>query len=247
MCGRFGLITTPEAVGEAFDLTGVDPFPPRYNIAPSQPILMVADATEALGGRGVGRTMLLARWGLIPAWVKDAKDFPLLFNARSESVIEKPAFRGAMRHFRALVPASGFYEWRRTAAGSEPFWVRPRHGGLIAFAGLLSPWMGADGTELDTGTILTTEATGVMAKIHERQPVIILPEDYPRWLDCRTQEPRHVADLLKPPPPGFLEAIPVSKAVSNARNMGPQVQEPIGPPLAADDELPPEGGQMDLF
>ena len=247
MCGRFGLIASPEEVEEAFDITAVDPFPPRYNIAPSQPILMIVSASELTGG-GEGRNALLVRWGLIPAWVKDPKDFSLLFNARSETAAEKPAFRGSMRHFRTLVPASGFFEWRRTGekGGAEPFWIRPRQGGLIAFAGLMSPWLGADGTEIDTGTILTAASSGVISHIHERSPVVILPEDYERWLDCRGHEPRDVADLLKPPPADFFEAFPVAKAVSNARNLGADLIEPIGPALErAPDENGP--GQMDLF
>ncbi|MET3599414.1 SOS response-associated peptidase [Martelella mangrovi] len=248
MCGRFGLITTPDATAEVFDLTAIDSFPPRYNIAPSQPILMVINASELTGG-GEGRTAMLARWGLIPAWVKDGRDFPLLFNARSESAAEKPAFRGAMRHFRALVPASGFFEWRRTGGRdtAQPYWIRPRHGGLIALAGLMSPWQGADGTELDTGTILTTAASGVVAKLHERSPVVIMPDDFERWLDCRTLEPRHVADLLRPPPDDFFEAFPVSKAVSNARNLGADLIAPIGPALLPDAPEAGSDAQMDLF
>lgn len=247
MCGRFGLMASPGEVAEAFDITGIDPFPPRYNIAPSQPVLMIVSASELTGG-GEGRNALLVRWGLIPAWVKDAREFSLLCNARSETAAEKPAFRGSMRHFRTLVPASGFFEWRRTGetGGAQPYWIRPRHGGVIAFAGLMSPWLGADGTEIDTGAILTTAASGVVAHIHERSPVVIAPENYERWLDCRNNEPRHVADLLKSPPADFFEAFPVSKAVSNARNLGADLVEPVGPPLEGRPEEE-EPGQMDLF
>ncbi|WP_176083988.1 SOS response-associated peptidase [Martelella sp. HB161492] len=247
MCGRFGLISDPASVAAYFDLTAIEPFPPRYNIAPSQPVLMIANASDALGLRGEGRAAFLVRWGLIPAWVKDAGDFPLMFNARAETAATKASFRGALRHFRSLVPASGFFEWRRQEDGpSQPFWIRPRDGGLMAFAGLMSPWMGADGTEVDTGTILTTKSSGIVRSIHERAPVIIQPENFERWLDCRTQEPRHVADLMKPVAEDFFEAIPVSAAVNNVRNMGENLIEPAGPAEIARPRAK-KNGQLDLF
>lgn len=246
MCGRFGLITSPDAVADAFDLTGIDPFPARYNIAPSQPVMMVLNASDAVGG-GEGRKALLVRWGLLPSWLKDATDFPLLFNARAETLAEKNAFRGSLRHFRALVPATGFFEWRRHGDGAEPYWITPRDGGVIGFAGLVSPWMGADGTEVDTGTIITTRSSGVVCGIHARAPVIIAPDDYERWLDCRTQEPRHVADLLRPAPDDFFEAVPVSRAVNNVRNVSAEIIKPVGPALVARPTGLKNSDQLDLF
>jgi putative SOS response-associated peptidase YedK len=158
--------------------------------------------------------------------VKETRGFPLLFNARSESVAEKASFRTAMRHRRALVPASGFYEWRQAGGRKgQAYWVRPRHGGLVAFAALVETYAEPGGSEMDTCAIVTTHANADIADIHERMPVVIGQEDFSRWLDCRTREPRHVADLMRPAEPGFFEAVPVSDLVNKVANTGPEIQE----------------------
>ena len=260
MCGRFSLTATPEEIRELFSLLEIEDFPARYNIAPTQPILIVmSDETPEKGSNSAGRKAILARWGLIPGWVKDPKDFPLLLNARSETAIEKASFRAAMRHRRILVPASGFYEWHRPAKESgeksQAYWVRPKHGGIIAFAGLMETYASAEGSELDTAAILTTGANASFARIHDRLPVVIQPEDFARWLDCKTQEPRQVADLMVPVDDDFFETIPVSDLVNKVKNMGPELQTPVGPKLP---EVAPKrkagsksggssGGQMNLF
>lgn len=261
MCGRFSLTATPEEVRELFGLLELEDFPARYNIAPTQPILVVIDGERAAPGSNLPeRRALLVRWGFTPGWVKDPKEFPLLINARSETAIGKASFRAAMRHRRILVPASGFYEWHRPAKGSgEPsqaYWIRPRKGGIVAFAGLMETWSSADGSEVDTGAILTVGANSAIARIHDRMPVVIAPEDFSRWLDCRSQEPRAIEDLMKPADPDFFEAIPVSPKVNAVRNTGPEIQE------RAETASPPEpapkaprrgggtdegGGQMSLF
>ena len=121
-----------------------------------------------------------------------------------------------------LIPASGFYEWRRDGKNkSQPYWIRPKGGGIVAFAGLMETYAEPGGSEIDTGAILTTAANGDIAHIHDRMPVVIRPEDFARWLDCRTQEPRDVADLLRPPEQGLFEAIPVSDRVNKVANTGP--------------------------
>ncbi len=225
MCGRFALTHSWEEMVEWYDLvmgevTGEAVPPPRYNIAPSQPIMMVENGPK-------GRSTLLVRWGLVPGWVKDPQAFTLLINARSETASEKPSFRTAMRHRRLLVPATGFYEWRRSGSKSQAFWVRPRDGSLLTFAGLMETWSSPDGSEIDTGCLLTTSANDGFAKIHHRLPVIIRPDNFERWLDCMGQEPRDVKDLLEPVEDGFLEAIPVSDRVNKVANAGPDIQEPI--------------------
>jgi putative SOS response-associated peptidase YedK len=226
MCGRFALTASPKEVDAAFSLADQEAFPPRYNIAPTQPILMVtAGEPRAPGSNLPDRRSLLVRWGLIPTWVKDTRDFPLLFNARSETAAEKSSFRAAMRHRRALVPASGFYEWRQIGGKRvQAYWIRPKHGGVIAFAGLLETYAEPGGSEMDTGAILTTSASSDIANIHDRMPVMIHQQDFSRWLDCRFQEPRHVADLLRPAEPGFFETIPVSDLVNKVANSGPRIQ-----------------------
>lgn len=232
---------------------GLDDFPARYNIAPTQPILVVVSDGPGEKGRNLpDRRALLVRWGFTPGWVKDPKSFPLLINARSETAIGKASFRAAMRHRRVLVPASGFYEWHRPTKNSQekaqPYWIRPRHGGVVAFAGLMETWSSADGSEVDTGAILTTAANAAISPIHDRMPVVIRPEDFSRWLDCKTQEPREVADLMQPVEDDFFEAIPVSDKVNKVANMGADLLDRAiieRPPPA--DKPKPDDGQLSLF
>lgn len=251
MCGRFALNATPDAVQSLLAVMDIDPFPPRYNIAPTQPILMaLAGPAGGPGSNLPPRQTMLVRWGLIPSWAKNPADLPLLFNARSETAAEKASFRAAMRHRRALVPASGFYEWRRIGnKRAEPYWVRPRHGGVIAFAGLMESWSEPGGTELDTGAILTVDANEDLRGIHHRMPVVIDQQDFARWLDCLNQEPRDVADLLRPADPGFFEAVPVSDKVNKVANMGPELQDRAEGRAAAPDDEPKDADddQLTLF
>lgn len=249
MCGRFSLTASPEEVAAVLGLDELDSFPPRYNIAPTQPVLM------CVTGPAGNRTGVLVRWGLVPSWVKDPREFTLLLNARSETAAEKPAFRAAMRHRRTLVPASGFYEWRRPEGPKGPkqaFWIRPAGGGVVTFGGLMETWHSADGSEIDSGAILTTSANAQIGQIHDRMPVVIRPQDHARWLDCVNFEPRDMADLLAPVEDGFFEAIPVGDRVNRVANSGPDVQEPAGPPLPARPAgskpgPEPAPGQLDLF
>lgn len=231
MCGRFALQVTLEELAETFGLADVHMLAPRYNIPPTEPILTVISAGALPPGSNLPtRRSLLVRWGLIPAWAKSPKDMPLLINARAETAAEKAAFKAAMRHRRVLIPASGFYEWKRQDGRKpQPYFVRPRNGGLVAFAGLVETYAQPDGSEMDTGAILTTEANAEFAPIHHRMPVIVHPRDYDRWLDCRGQEPRHVADILRPVEEGFFEAIPVGDRVNAVANTGPEVQDRVEP------------------
>ncbi|CCF18814.1 conserved protein of unknown function [Pseudorhizobium banfieldiae] len=251
MCGRYALTATPDDILHFLSVIDIEDFPARFNIAPTQPILIVAAEDHHQLGRNLPtRRALLARWGFIPGWVKDVRSFPLLINARAETAQEKASFRGAMRHRRILVPASGFYEWRRpakeTGLPAQPYWIRPRKGGLVAFGGLMETYASADGSELDTAAILTTKANLAIAGIHDRMPVVIQPDDFSRWLDCKTQEPREVADLMQPAPDDFFEALPVSDLVNKVANMGPELQKPII--LAEPQDPPPKAtAQMSLF
>ncbi len=253
MCGRFALTEKPEAVAETFGLAELEGFPPRYNIAPSQPILIVADGEAPVrGSNETGRKALLVRWGFVPGWVKDLREFPMLINARAETAAEKPSFRAAMRHRRILVPASGFYEWYRSGGKgekSEPFWLRPRSGGPVAFAGLMETWAAPDGSEFDSAAIVTTSANADLKPIHDRMPVVIQPEDFSRWLDCRTQEPRDVADLMRPAPERFFEAIPVSDKVNRVANTGPDLLERVErePPKKPEKPRSDGGGQLSFL
>ncbi|TWG67636.1 MULTISPECIES: SOS response-associated peptidase [unclassified Aminobacter] len=249
MCGRFALIEDPLVVEEHFAASGVDAFPPRYNIAPTQPIMVIGPApTREQGSNQPLRHAYLVRWGFIPSWVKDVREFPMLINARSETAAEKASFRAAMRHRRVLIPASGFYEWRKLPGKkTQPYWIRPRHGGVIAFAGLVETYAEPGGSEIDTGAILTTGASGEIAKVHDRAPVVVQPEDYSRWLDCITQEPRDVSDIMKPVQPDFFEAIPVSDKVNKVANVGPDLQERVPEVAPASEPKPKRDDQLSLF
>ena len=252
MCGRFALTAPPRAVEEFLGLVDVEDFPERYNIAPTQPILIViAGDRQVTGSNLPERRAMLVRWGLTPGWVKDPRDFPLLINARAETAIGKASFRAAMRHRRVLVPASGFYEWRRDGQKrSQAYWVRPRHGGIVAFAGLMETYAEPGGSEIDTAAILTTAASGDIAHIHDRMPVVIKSEHFEKWLDCRTQEPRDVAHLMRAPEDGFFEAIPVSDKVNKVANTGTDLQERVEPETIAkapETQKPGQAGQLTLF
>ena len=178
MCGRFLLTATPDEVRRLFEHVDQPNFPPREDIRPTEPIGVVVVAEGA-------RRFRLVRWGFVPSWVKDPRDFPLMINARGETAAEKPSFRGAMRHGRCLVPASGFIEWRRDGDGSRhPFRVMPRDGGLVAFAGLTETWAGADGSEVDTAAILTVDANATIAAVHDRMPAVIAPADFAAFCDA---------------------------------------------------------------
>jgi len=247
MCGRMSLDTDWSELVETFSLTpNADRGPaptPRLNIAPTQPILMVGE----LGGQE--RNAFLVRWGFLPTWVEDPKGFPLIINARSETAISKPSFRHAIRHRRTLIPASRFYEWQRFGKGqpSQPYWVRPRDGGIVAFGALMETWTEPGGTEMDTGCIITTAANDSFAPIHHRLPLVIQQKDFDRWLDCRKQEPRDVADLMTPVQDDFFEAIPVGKAVNKVANAGRDIQARVEP-LTADGDAPkPADQQLSMF
>jgi putative SOS response-associated peptidase YedK len=203
----------------------VDDFPPRYNIAPTQPVLIAC-----LDHKGA-RELRLVRWGLIPSWVKDPRSFATLINARAETAIDKPSFRGGLRHRRCLVPASGFYEWTGARGAKRPHFIALKDAELFAFAGISEVWLGADGSEIETMAILTTHANADMAAIHERMPVIIEPRDYDRWLDCRSGSAEGIRDLLRPPAEGRIRIVAVNAKLNDPRTEGPELQEPAIPTL----------------
>ena len=225
MCSRYNLTSPPEAVRAMFGYDTIEDFPPRYNIAPTQPVAIVRN-THA--GR---RELALVRWGLLPPWVKDPREFATLINARAESAAEKPSFRGALRHRRCLVPADGFYEWTGKPGAKQPHLIRPRGrdgvgGGPMAMAGLWEHWVGADGSELETMAILTTSANATLTPIHDRMPVILAPEAFGVWLDCRPGTAEHIRDLLRPAPDDWLEAVAIDRAINNSRAEGPGLLAP---------------------
>jgi putative SOS response-associated peptidase YedK len=227
MCGRYSMSSAPHSVRRRFNYVDQPNFPPRYNIAPTQPIAIVRMSEGQ-------RRFALVRWGLIPSWVKDPKAFSLLINARAESVNEKPAFRNAMRHRRCLIPADGFYEWKRDAAGgAQPYFITLREDGPFAFAGLWETWTGPNGEEMETAAIVTTQASPLIAPIHDRMPVILPPSAYDLWLDCRNVDAKTAAALLVPAPDAMLRVYPVSKAVNRTANDSPDLITEVTPDMAA--------------
>ncbi len=218
MCGRYALHTNPQVVALTFGLATPPEFAPRFNIAPLSEVLIVR------AGTGRAPQAANARWGLLPRWAKDPKFAAKLNNARAETVAEKPSFRDAFRRRRCLVPASGFYEWRAEGGRKQPYYIRPAHGELFAFAGIWERWEGPQGP-LETCAIITTDANEIMQAIHERMPVILAAADYARWLDCRPAN--DVTGMLRPAGPGSIEAYRVAPEVNNSRNDSPELIEPL--------------------
>jgi putative SOS response-associated peptidase YedK len=221
MCGRYLITSSSEAIRALFRFREEPDFPPRYNIAPTQPVPIVHL------DNGV-RSLALVRWGFIPAWVKDPHTFSLLINARGESIGEKPAFRNAMRRRRCLLPADGFYEWKSETGRRRPFCVRPRDGRPVGFAGLWETWMGPNGEELDTACIVTTAANRLLAPIHDRMPAVIAPGAFDLWLDCAKVDAETAAALIAPAPESLFEAYEISTAVNRTANDSPAIIAPLG-------------------
>lgn len=238
MCGRFAITSPPEALRRLFGYEAQPNFPPRYNIAPTQPIPIVhSEATgEATGAPTVRRVFRLARWAFLPGFVKDPKGFPVLFNARSEGITDKASFRNAIRRRRCLVPADAFYEWRRLGgpkSPTQPYMARRLDGTPMALAGIWETWMGPNGEEVDTAAILTTSANGVSAAIHPRLPAIVAPSDFTVWLDPDETATDAALRLLRPVEDDVLVFTPVGDAVNKVANDGPEVMAPVGTSLTS--------------
>ena len=223
MCGRYVITSPPAAIRALFGYGEQPNFPPRYNVAPTQPVPVVRLAEGK-------RSFALMRWGLMPAWVKDPKAVSLLINARGESVLDKPAFRNAMRRRRCLFPADGFYEWTagRPNEPRRPYFVRAKSGGPMAFAGLWETWCGPNGEEVDTAAIVTTRANRLLAPIHDRMPVIVPPQAFELWLDCAKVEATTAAALFAPASEALLESYEVSPAVNRVANDSAALIAPLG-------------------
>jgi putative SOS response-associated peptidase YedK len=224
MCGRFARKSTQEVLADWFgvELEDMPWFAPSFNVAPQsvQPVLRLSRDTG-------NREFALMRWGLVPAWAKDAKIGYSTINARSEEVASKPAFREALKKRHCLIPADSFYEWMRLDAKSKrPFAIALKSGELFALAGLWESWRPKDGAPLETFTILTTAENELMRPIHDRMPVILEPKDYARWLDAGDPA-RPPVDLLRPYSSELMNAWPVSDRVGNVRNNDAALLEPL--------------------
>lgn len=221
MCGRFTLTASGDDLAALFEIEAVPNLEPRYNIAPTQPVAVVR-----LDPEGRRRVFTLMRWGLIPSWAKDIGIGNRLINARAETLTEKPAFRTAFRRRRCLIPADGFYEWQKQTAGrKQPYFIGLPNRRPFAFAGLWEHWEGADGSVLDSCTIITTEANERVRALHDRMPVILDRGDFGDWLDPATPLDR-LLHLLRPYPFEML-IYPVSTLVNAPENDRPECIVPL--------------------
>jgi putative SOS response-associated peptidase YedK len=213
MCGRYALSLDAIELQEAFpDFIFPTQIEPRYNIAPSQPILVVPN-------NGTHRVDYMI-WGLIPSWAKDASIGNRMVNARAETLAEKPSFRSAYKYHRCLIFANGFYEWKPQSGSKSkiPHFIKLKSGTPFAFAGLWEHWQPADGSEVLSASIITTEPNELMASLHNRMPVILRSDVYAQWLDSEPQAPIRLQNLLVPFPASEMEAYPVSTVVNKPGN-----------------------------
>ncbi len=252
MCGRYASSRRPEDLIEEFEVVRsrvVTPLEADYNVAPTKQVYAVLERSprphddtsleDAGEPQRPERQLRVLRWGLVPSWAKDPSIGSRMINARMETVGTKPAFRKAFEVRRCLLPADGYYEWyptsELTSSGKprkQPFFIRPRDGGVLAMAGLYEIWRDPTAAENDpdrfwwTTTVLTTTATDELGQIHDRMPLMVDRDHRDAWLDPRSESGR-VSALLDPATPDALEAFPVSSAVGNVRNNGPELLEPL--------------------
>ena len=214
MCGRYRLSRRKQLVEEYFDSVSDEPdWEARYNIAPTQPVQVIRqNPTQAF------RELSLMRWGLIPSWAKDASGAASMINARSETASTKPAFADALKFRRCLIPADGFYEWKRSAGSKQPYCFEINDGELFAFAGLWDRWRDASGNWLTTCTIMTTTPNAVTSTVHDRMPVILHRDDYDLWLDPGMRNVPAVSDLMKPYDASTMRCYPVSSRINDVAN-----------------------------
>jgi len=223
MCGRYAFFSPAEAVRRTFELADLPDLEPRYNVAPTQDVAAVRAGPE---GR---RAFAMLHWGLVPKWAKERAIGNRMINARSETLAEKPSFRDAFRKRRCLVLADGWYEWQPAPGGKQPYFIRLKDTGPFAFAGLWERWHDpANGSTLESCTIVTTDAAESVRKIHDRMPVVLDRSDWDRWIDTAFSDTDKLSELLRPFDPKALEAWPVSRAVNAPKNQGPALIESAG-------------------
>jgi putative SOS response-associated peptidase YedK len=225
MCGRVVQSSPVEVIRAEFRARTDVPAdsPPRYNVAPEQPVLAVTEGDQ-------GRALRWLRWGLVPFYAKERKRGPRSINARAETVATKPAFRELLLRRRCIIPADGFYEWQGAGPARTPHFIRARDGRPLALAGLWDRWRRADEPAVETFTILTCEPNELLREIHDRMPVILPSDAVDRWLDPGLAEATPLVEMLRPAAAALLEAWPVSRTVNSPRNDGPELLARVDPP-----------------
>jgi len=223
MCGRFEIHSAVDIIAEIF---GVDDretdYPPNYNVAPGQDILLVVNEGK--------RRLVRSRWGLVPSWSKDLSTGYRMINARAESLAEKRSFKTAFEKQRCLVVADGFYEWKKEGAIKKPFYIRLKSGRPFGFAGLYNIWTSPEGEQLTTSTIITTTANEIIQPIHDRMPVITPDDKYNLWLDPAVHDKDVLAPVLGPFPSEHMERYRVTSKMNSFKynrpeNIKPEVAE----------------------
>jgi putative SOS response-associated peptidase YedK len=225
MCGRFSLSLSPDIIRATFRYVEQPNFPPRYNIAPTQPIAVVrmnhAQTPQPQ------RHFALLRWGFLPAFVKDLKDFPLIINARAETLRDKPSFKHAFKRRRCIIIADAFYEWQRQGKIALPYLFRRRDGAPLALGGVWETWCGPNGEETDSACIVTTTANAVMAPVHHRMPVILQADEFDVWLDADSYGVDDALALTRPAGDDVLECFRVSPMLNRASYDAADLHHPI--------------------
>lgn len=222
MCGRYASSRDARDLASAFEVEEPpeESLPPSWNVAPTDPVWAVLQREQT-------RRLRVLRWGLVPSWAKDTKGAARLINARRESVADKPAFRAAYARRRCLLPADGYYEWQVVDGRKQPWFLTSQDGSPLPMAGLYEVWSPPEGDRLWTCTVITTDAADELGHIHDRTPLLVPREAWSRWLDPDVEDPGQ--DLLVPAVGGQLDAWPVSPAVGNVRNDGPELVQPVEP------------------
>src|ERR1039458_4683360 len=222
MCGRFRLSRRKQIVEEHFSVSGKQEWDPRYNIAPTQPVVVIRqNPKEPI------RELSLVRWGLIPSWAKDQSVAARMINARSETAATKPAFRDSLKFRRCLIPADAFYEWSRTGKTKQPYCLEVNEGEGFAFAGLWDGWKDANGNWVKTCSILTTTPNAVTAPVHDRMPVILDSDSYDLWLDPGMNDGATASELLQPYDARLMRCFPVSTRINHVVNDDPECSRPV--------------------
>ena len=231
MCGRYRLTARERYLAEHFGIDNDIEWAPRYNIAPTQQVVVIRQDPNH-----PRRIASLMRWGLIPYWSQDISIGNRTINAMSETAAEKPAFRDAIRKRRCLVPADGFFEWKRlNAKRKQPYNIGMLDGSVFAFAGIWDRWRSGSSEIIESCSILTTDANPLTQEIHDRMPAILEPHQYDLWLDPGVTDPEQLQPLLRPFNPRLMKKYPLSPRISNVNNDDPEcIQE-----VPADDAATP--------
>ena len=220
MCGRYSLHHRSERIVERFNLDGVlFEHEPRFNVAPGQIIPAIISRE--------GKTLAGFKWGLVPHWAANPSIGNRMINTRAETLLQKPAFRETLERRRCLIPADGFYEWRKLPSGKQPVYIRREDGNLFAFAGLWEKWIGPDGQPLFTASIVTVRPNRIVSEVHDRMPAMLDQDHETQWLDWQRRGPEEILSLLRPYDDDLLEAFEVSRSVNRVENDSPELIMPI--------------------